>query len=141
VVNANSIVGETLVLGDEQRREFLALFGTGAEESDADRQATEAFFLDSAHRATVLCFEALGPEAIGRVRRLVERERPAHVEVAVKSASRSFIVAISALVGIDTRLAVELPPSRVTLGVSRLGMGDRVARTRALHPALEGGAE
>lgn len=144
VVNNHSIVGDTLVLGDEQRREFLALFGRGAvagEESEqADQEAIDAFLASGAHRATVLVFDAVDQDGFARIARVCERDCPAHVQVAVKRASRSFIVAVTALVGIDTRLGIEPPPASVRLGSTRLGTGDRLQRRPAMHPDLEGDA-
>lgn len=142
-INTNSIVGDTLFLGDEHQREFLALFSERAligDDEVADREAVEAFFEQSALRATVLVFDGVDDATYGCIRRVVEREQPAHVQVQVKRASRNFIVAVSALVGVDTRLGVEPPPSSVRLGSTRIGSGDRLQRRAAMHPDLEGDA-
>src|SRR6185436_6940042 len=70
--SGNSYVGDTLFLGDEHHREFMALFGPRAVALDrarsaadraqrlADAQAIERFFEESAHRATILVTDDLG---------------------------------------------------------------------------------
>lgn len=137
-VDANSIVGDTLILGDEHHREFLALFGPGIDATTADRAAVDAFFEASAHRVTVLVQESLGEDRIGLVERAVATGVPAHVFATVRRSSRSFIAGVSALVGVDTRLGEEPPVRTVRLGHTRIGEGDRVRRPGVLHPDVEG---
>ncbi|MCB9741730.1 MAG: hypothetical protein H6741_02380 [Alphaproteobacteria bacterium] len=150
-VNANSVVGDTLILGDEHHREFLALYGDEAIDSDTpgstwweriqeriDKFYVDRFLARSAHKASVLVLDELAPEILGLVRRIVELESPAHVSVDVKVSTRNFIAGVSALVGVDTRVGVEPPPRTVRLGHSRLGAGDRIRRPPGLHPELEG---
>ncbi|MEZ4235536.1 MAG: phage tail protein [Myxococcota bacterium] len=137
-VDTNSIVGDTLVLGDEHHREFLALFGPGIDVTDADRDAVDQFFEASAHRITVLVHDGLPEAQRALVGKVVEEGAPAHVFATVRRTSRHFIAGISALLGVDTRLGTEPPPVTVRLGASRLGEGDRVGRPGALHPDVEG---
>jgi phage tail-like protein len=137
-VDTNSIVGDTLVLGDEHHREFLALFGPGIDVDEADRDAVDAFFESSAHRVTVLVHDGLPEAQRALVGKAVEDGVPAHVFATVRRTSRHFIAGVTALVGVDTRLGTEPPPVTVRLGSSRLGEGDRVGRPGALHPDVEG---
>ncbi|MCB9742409.1 MAG: phage tail protein [Alphaproteobacteria bacterium] len=150
-VNSNSVVGDTLILGDEHRREFLALFGDEATDGQGeglswwerileriDRFFVDQFFARSAHKASVLVLDEMDAQTLGLVRRIIELEAPAHVDVDVKPAPRNFIAGVSALVGVDTRVGVEPPPRVVRLGHSRLGAGDRIRRPPGLHPELEG---
>ena len=136
-VSGNSLVGDTLVLGNEHRREFMALFGEESR-SRTDEAWVRRFYARAAHRATVLAFEDTDPESLGLIRRVVAAECPAHVRTRVRTASRSFIVGMTALVGVDTRLGVAPPPLSVRLGSTRLGAGDRLRRPPALHPDVEG---
>jgi phage tail-like protein len=130
-VDTNSIVGDTLILGDEYHQEFLALYGPSQPVGD--------FFEASAHRISVLVHEAL-PEATRQlVEKAVQDGIPAHVYSTIRTSSRHFIVGVQALVGVDTKLGVEPPPAPVRLGHSRLGAGDRLTRPGTLHPDVEGG--
>lgn len=149
-VSGNSILGDTLFLGDEHQREFLALFGEGVTDPKLahtakgrallkrDREAVAKFFEKTANRVTVLVFQGTETRDIGLIRRMVEAEAPVHVSTRVMSASRSFIAGISALVGIDTRLTPKPEPRTVRLGRTWIGKGDRVRRPPGLHPDLEG---
>lgn len=136
-VSGNSIVGDTLILGDEHHREFMAVFGD-ATLSPEDRAAVQAFYRRTAWRVTVLVTEALDRETLGLVKRTVAAESPAHLRVQVRQVSRSFIVGVAALIGIDTHVGVEPPLRTVRLDQSRIGTGDRLRRPAGLHPDLEG---
>lgn len=138
VVSGNSIVGDSLVLGSEHHREFLAVFGEAAQLNAADRAAVERFFGAAANRATVLVREDLGPAFAARVARVVDDEAPAHVLVEVRPASGAFVAGLTALVGVDTRFVDAPALETVRLGRSRLGRGDRLSRPGGLHPDFEG---
>ena len=70
------------------------------------------------------------------VRRVVEREAPAHVAIDVAPVSQRLRVGLASLVGIDTRTAAVPPPERVRVGQSALGHGDRVGRPPSFDPRL-----
>ncbi len=137
VISGNSLVGDTLFLGDEHHREFMALFADKSLNA-ADKAAVRAFYQDSAWRVTVLLSEHLDLQMQGLLRRTVASEVPAHLIVDVKIATRSFVAGVSALVGVDTRIGVDPGPQTVRLGRSRLGTGDRIRRPASLHPDMEG---
>lgn len=169
-VSGNSFVGDTLVLGEEHHREFLALYGEELLAEDRaqararlsrarsartavrawldllraarDQAAVDSFLADAAFRASVLLFDEADDVLLALVRRTVDAEAPATVRVEVKRASRPFIAGVSALVGVDTRLQAEPPIRTVRLGSSFVGAGDRVRRPPAsLHPDQEGDGE
>lgn len=116
--SGNSVVGDTLFLGDAQAMEagavasFLALFrtleGVPAEEQAAARGA---LFDGLAHRVTVLVHEDTGADELGLVARLSELGAPAHVRVRVVRAAYPLMVGVASLVGADTYLRAP-PPSR-----------------------------
>ncbi|MDI1476557.1 phage tail protein [Polyangium sp. y55x31] len=139
VESGNSYVGDTLFLGAEGQKEFLALFGEGIEQTAAEHEAVEAFFEKLAHRVTILVHEALPPADIALVRRLAELEAPAHVRVSVARASHPFMVGIASLVGVDSFLGAPVLPGSVRVGRSALGVRDVLARLPSLDPRLEGG--
>lgn len=139
VQSGNSFVGETLILGDEGRREFLALFRAD-QLLDSEEREVRAFFEQLAWRVTVLVHDDVSPVDQGLVRRVVERETPAHVISRVVSARHPFLVAVSSLVGVDTFLTEKPRPEPIRLDVSGLGVRDIITRPAALDPRLEGGA-
>jgi phage tail-like protein len=133
VVNANSIVGDTLFLGDAERAELAALFAPEAGQP-ASEDAVLAFYDQLAHRATVLVQADVDTPTLGLIRRVADTLAPAHVAVQVQRASTALIVGLAALVGIDTRLQVKpgLPLARLDIAA----MGDaRVARGLAFATA------
>lgn len=145
-VSGNSFVGDTLVLGDETRREFLALFGPllpaeGATSTDpaADEKAIAAFFDSLAYRVTVFVHQQVEPQDLGLVRRITALETPAHVLAKVVTASRPFMVSLAALVGVDTYLSAKPPAGPVTVDQSILGLSDVIQRPASLDPRLTGG--
>ena len=138
VVSGNSVVGDTLVLGEQESEELRLLF---RDRGRTARGATAArsFQAELAHRATVLVHQSLTPTDLGLVQRIVELERPSHTIVQVKTATWPLLVGIGSLVGVDTYLGPERKPEPVRLNRSTLGDGDRLIAPAALHPRTVGG--
>lgn len=142
VISGNSVVGDTLILGEAERVELLALFrdeviaeGTvGA----AERRAVLAFYDKLAFRALVLVHQEVTPQDLGLIRRIVELESPAHVEVQVAVASWPLLVGIASLVGVDTYLGPQRKPLPARANESSLGNGDLVLGVGSLDPRLSG---
>ena len=86
-VSGNSIVGDTLILGAETEKEFLALFDADISQVSSETEAVAAFFDQFAYRATVYVHDQVKPQDLGLIRRIVELETPAHVETRVVKAS------------------------------------------------------
>jgi phage tail-like protein len=140
-VSGNSYVGETLFLGDEERRELLALFEPDLPIGDArqrarDAAAVAAFFDRLAHRVTVLVHQEVREQDLGLIRQVIDLEAPAHVEVKIVTATQRFRVAVSSLVGVDTFLAPTPPPGPVRLDRSLVGVADLIQRLPSLDPRL-----
>jgi phage tail-like protein len=138
-VSGNSFVGDSLVLGDEQRREFLALFDADLPLTRTEQRAVAGLFDRLAHRVTVLVHQEVQPQDLGLIRRIVALEKPAHVAARVVRASQPFLVGMSALVGVDSYLTREPAPSPVRVGASYVGLRDLVQRPASLDPRLDGG--
>jgi len=138
-VSGNSVVGDTLVLGDQARAELMALFREEAT-SDSEDQAIADFDGRLAHRATVLVHREVDEVDLGLIRRIVALESPAHVQVRVATASWPFMVGVASLVGVDTYLARAVPPRPVRVQRSVLGGGDFVLGPTTLDPRLRGEA-
>lgn len=138
VVSGNSVVGDTLVLGEQESEELRLLF------RDRDRTgrgatAVRSFQAELAHRATVLVHQSLVPAELGLIERIVELERPSHTIVRVETASWPLLVGIASLVGVDTYLGAGREPRPVRLNRSTLGEGDLLLAPAAPDPRSVGG--
>jgi phage tail-like protein len=145
IISGNSLVGDTLILGDETvERDFLAAFLPDAlsdEEVSAEEaeRIVESFYERTAFRATVLVHEALDEAMQRRIDAIVAEEAPAHVEVKVMAAGAPLLVGITALVGVDTYLREPLAVRVARINVSRIGRGDVIEGGAAFDWRLESG--
>lgn len=137
VVSGNSLVGDSLFLGQEERREFLALFAADLDLTAREERAVEAFLDRLAFRVTVLVHQEVEPQDLGLIRRVVSLESPAHVAVRVVTASEPFLVGAASLVGVDTYLGPAQPVRPVRIGRSRLGRRDVLVHSPSLDPRLD----
>jgi phage tail-like protein len=145
--SGNSFVGDSLFLGDEDSKTFLALFRTltpdpQASGAEAQRQRNEreaalhALFDGLAQRATVLVHEAIDSDELRRVRQLSADAAPAHVAISVVAAKYPFICAVASLVGADTYLRAAQKPDAVRVGSSQLGYLDTLQGLGTLDARL-----
>ncbi|MDQ8021917.1 MAG: phage tail protein [Moraxellaceae bacterium] len=137
--SGNSVVGDTLVLGDAERAELMALYREEATSAAEDRNIA-AFYGRLAHRATVLVHREVEAMDFGLIRRIVELATPAHVDTRVVAATWPFLVGIASLVGVDSYLARPLKRRPARVQVSAIGMGDYVLGPGSLDPRLRGEA-
>ena len=136
--SGNSFVGDTLFLGDPERKEFLALFGATLAKSASEERVVQNFFDDLANRVTILVHQEIEPQDLGLVRRVAGLETPAHVAVRVEVATNSFRAGVASLVGVDTYLAPKPKPQPARIDVSYFGGGDLIDRAPSLDPRLGG---
>ncbi len=136
-VSGNSVVGDTLVLGEHAQAELAALFRDDTRTS-ADDKIVSAFDDQLAHRALVLVHREVEAQDFALLRRVVRLEAPAHVDVTVAAASWPLLVGIASLVGVDTYLGPPRQPRAVQLERSVLGQGDLVTGPAVLDPRLSG---
>jgi phage tail-like protein len=137
VVSGNSLVGDSLFLGQEERREFLALFASELDLTAGEEREVEAFLDRLAFRVTVLVHQEVEPQDLGLIRRVVKLEAPAHVAVRVVTASEPFLVGAASLVGIDTYLGPTPPTRPVRVGRSKLGRCDVLMHSPSLDPRMD----
>jgi phage tail-like protein len=138
IVSGNSVVGDTLTLGEQATVELLALFR--AEVATAAENADVLAFLERlANRATVLVHQTVSPQDLGLLRRVVELESPAHVATQVVTATWPFLVGVASLVGVDTYLGPPRRPEPARADVSSLGR-DFVIGPVSLDPRVAGAA-
>ena len=138
VRSGNSFVGDTLFLGDETRREFMALFGADLPQSQADKNAVDAFFERLAFRTLVLVRDGAATHDLARLQAIASAEAPAHVEVSVLPASRPLIVGAASLVGVDTFLVDKPAFPKVRIDRTRIGLGDQIAGDGRLDARSDG---
>jgi len=146
-VSGNSYVGDTLIVGSDTQKEFLALFGpqvidpneVAPEGEKTEAEELKEFLHKLTHRVTVLVHSQAYRNEMGLIRRIVGLESPAHIISRVVEADYSFLVGLAGLVGIDTYLSVEDRPAAVRIGASHVGLRDLLRRLPALDPRLEGG--
>ncbi len=140
--SGNSIVGDTLFLGDHERAELMALYRAGSPTATAGEAASVLdFYARLAHRATVLVHREVEAQDFALIRRVVEMEAPAHVEARVAAATWPLLVGVSSLIGVDTYLGPPRRPRPVQVQRSALGMGDYLIGAAPLDPRLAGAAK
>jgi phage tail-like protein len=139
-VSGNSFVGDTLFLGDEHQQEFMAVYSADLQKLASEEQAIAGLYDRLAHRVTVLVHQEVEPQDLNLIRRVVERETPAHVQAQVLSATWPFLVGIASLVGIDSYLGEKPPQRPVRVGTSLIGVRDLLLHPASLDPRLEGGS-
>lgn len=137
-ISGNAYVGDTLVLGDETQREFLALFSADFKVSNAEKNTIDQFFESLAHRVTLFIHNDVDPQNLGLIRRIVDQESPAHVITTLALASSPLLVGLESLVGIDTYLRPERGKKSVRVNQSAIGLNDVIQRPASLDPRIEG---
>ncbi|MDA8128542.1 MAG: phage tail protein [Betaproteobacteria bacterium] len=137
--SGNSVVGDTLFLGDRERTELLALYGAQAATA-AENEAVLDFYGRLASRATILVHREVEAQDFALIRRIAQMEAPAHVEVRVVAASWPLLVGIASLIGVDTYLGPPRLPRPVQVERSFLGISDYLIGVAALDPRLAGAA-
>jgi phage tail-like protein len=135
--SGNSIVGDTLFVGNHVRAELLALFRADIATA-AENAAALAFYDRLAFRATVLVHDQVKAQDFGLIRRIVQLESPAHVQVNVVAATWPLLVGVASLVGVDTYLGPPRAPQPAQIERSVLGLGDMLLTPASLDPRLGG---
>lgn len=137
IPSANSYVGDTLILGEESKKEFLALYADDFEKVGDEQETIDNFYARLANRLTVLVHAHAGEEALALIRRIVNLEIPAHIDFRLVTASKPLLVGLYSLVGIDTYLQ-EVPPRNIArVGRSYLGRYDFIKKLPTLDDRLE----
>jgi len=131
--SGNSLVGESLILSEDDAREFLALFAPELAQGGVDREALQGLFDNYAYQLSVVLH---GPAREQRhtVERVLEREAPAHLQWKLIETDHPFVLGLSPLLGIDTYLQQQPPWRRVLLDDTHLTREGIVQNPVALSP-------
>ena len=140
VQSGNSFVGDSLILGDDQADQLLALFRDDLPKSLAERNAVENFLNKLAYRTLILVRDNYEPGDIARIERAANEAAPAHVAVEVIPSNNSFIAGVSSLVSIDTYLTDKPEAERFRLAQSSIGEGDIIEGEGQLDRRADGPA-
>jgi phage tail-like protein len=137
--SSNSIVGDTLFLGDpSMQAELQALYANDLNIAGG-AQAAAALYDKLAQRMTVFIHNQVENVNLKLVQRIVEAEKPAHVQAFVRVATQPFMIGLASLLGVNTYLGPDLPRNPVTVGVSDVGRYDVVTQMPSLDPRMENG--
>jgi phage tail-like protein len=138
IPSVNSYVGETLFLGEEEKKEFLALYGQDLKDLRPDEQlAIDNFYAMLANRLTVLVHGDISTKTMRFISRIVAMETPAHIQFRVVPASRPLLIGLYSLVGVDTHLQKESERRAARVGHSYLGRYDFIRKLPVLDDRLE----
>ncbi len=137
--SSNSIVGDTLFLGDRHiQSELQALYANDLNLAGS-ASAVDKFYDSLAHRITIFIHNQVERVNFKLVERIVEAEKPAHVKASILRASQPFMVGLASLLGVNTYLGPAPPRNPATLDVSDVGRYDVVTHLPSLDPRLEDG--
>jgi phage tail-like protein len=135
--SSNSLVGDTLFLGDPRvQAELQALYATDLNLAGSPK-AVQAFYDQLALRMTVFIHNQVENVNLNLVQRIVDAEKPAHVQAFVRVAQASFMIGLASLLGVNTYLAPEAQRKTATLDVSDVGRYDVVMNAPSLDPRME----
>ncbi len=131
-MSGNSIVGDSLILAENDTRSFLALFSP--ELATATEAAeVEEFFNRYANRVTVL-LHGDAKKLKGVVTSVLHQQLPAQLEWTIVETDHPFVLGLAPLLGVDTFIERRPPPKRVTLDDTYLGKEGLLQNPAALSP-------
>jgi phage tail-like protein len=137
--SSNSFVGDTLFLGDPRiQSELQALYASDLNLAGG-AAAAQSFYDQLAMRMTVFIHNQVENVNLSLVQRIVDAEKPAHVQAFVRVASAPFMIGLASLVGVNTYLGPTQASQTATLDVSSVGRYDVVTHLPSLDPRMENG--
>jgi phage tail-like protein len=137
--SSNSIVGDTLFLGDPRLQAELQILYANDLNIAGSAQEAQAIYDKLAHRMTVFVHNQVEDLNLKLVERIVEAEKPAHVQATVLTATQPFMIGLASLLGINTYLGPEPPRNPITVDVSDVGRYDVVTQFPTLDPRMDNG--
>ncbi len=131
-MSGNSIVGDTLVLSEEDAREFLALFAP-AEGGETDEAIVAAFFERYGHQLSILLHGAARAQR-DVVEEALDDHLPAHLEWRVIETDHPFVLGLAPLLAVDTFVETAVAPRVVVLDDTYLGREGVIENPHAFSP-------
>ena len=131
-VSGNSIVGDSLILADEDQRDFIALFAPGLATA-TEKKIVANFFDRYANQVTVLLHGA-ARRFNDVVQSTLEQEMPAHVQWRLVETDHPFVLGLAPLLGVDTFLEHQPPARPVILDDTWLGREGLLKNPPAFSP-------
>lgn len=136
--SSNSIVGDTLFLGDPRiQAELQALYETNLNLPGGE-QGAQQLYDSMANRITIFVHDQVEPVDFSLIVNVVNEEKPAHVMASTVRASQPFMIGLASLLGVNTYLGPEPSLADATVGVSQIGRYDIVTHMPSLDPRLAG---
>lgn len=131
-MSGNSLVGDTLILSEEDARVFLSLFDPDlANQSEA--QAVKAFFDRYSHQVSVL-LHGHGRAVRQAVELTLGEQMPAHVQWRIIETDHPFVLGTSPLLAVDTFIETTPGFRRVALDDTYLGKEGVLNNPAAFSP-------
>ena len=131
-VSGNSIVGDSLILAEKDRREFIALFAPGLANA-GEKKVIANFFDRYANQVTVL-LHGDARRFKDLVQATLEQEMPAHVQWRLVETDHPFVLGLAPLLGVDTFLERQPPARPVVLDDTWLGREGLLKNPPAFSP-------
>jgi phage tail-like protein len=139
IPNANSYLGETMFLGEEEKKEFLALYAQDIPLNleEQEQETIDSFYARLANRLTVLVHQNTDAGTLGLINRVVGMEAPSHIDFRVVPASKPLLIGMYSLLGVDTYMREEPERRTARVGHSYLGRYDFIRKLPVLDDRLE----
>lgn len=135
-LSGNSIVGDSLILSDENAREFLALLAPEIAATNGQDQAiVESFFDHYSHRLSIVLHGTVRAQR-NTIEQVLAEQVPAHLAWSIIETEHPFVLGLSPLLGIDTYLIKQPLSQPVVADATVIGRGDLIQNPVALAPEL-----
>jgi Phage tail protein (Tail_P2_I) len=131
-VSGNSIVGDSLILADEEQRDFISLFAPGLA-TTTEKKIVANFFDRYANQVTVLLHgDARRFKDV--VETMLQQEMPAHLQWRLVETNYPFVLGLAPLLGVDTYLEHQPSARPVILDDTWLGYEGLLKNPPAFSP-------
>lgn len=131
-MSGNSLVGESLILSEQDARTFLALFSPELA-NKAEAEIVQKFFEDYAHQISIL-LHGRGIQRREQVEQTLEAEMPAHLVWRILETEHPFVLGIAPLLAVDTFIETTPDFRRVALNETWLGKEGVIKNPAAFSP-------
>ena len=131
-MSGNSIVGDSLILSEEDARTFLSLFAPELADTD-EKAVVQAFFDRYSHQVSVLLHGRARAQRAA-VEEVLAEQMPAHLQWRVIETDHPFVLGTAPLLEVDSYLETRPDPRPVTLDDTYLSKEGLLHNPTALSP-------